>query len=96
MGHHAGISFEGWVNITGMVGQHKTEWWVNMLRNLHLMTGEPRWGRKNNHLINPRLHRGLFKLKPFGLFNSSKIGEESTEGFKFFFIVVVFTNNEEG
>jgi hypothetical protein len=34
MGHHAGISFEGWVNITGMVGQHKTEWWVNMLRNL--------------------------------------------------------------
>jgi hypothetical protein len=28
--------FAGWVNITGMVGQHKTEWWVNMLRNLQL------------------------------------------------------------
>ncbi len=26
---------EGWVNITGMVGQHVPEWWVNMLRNLH-------------------------------------------------------------
>ena len=26
--------FIGWVNITGMEGQHKTEWWVNMLRNL--------------------------------------------------------------
>jgi len=44
VGQHPGIiklkMFEikkrGWVNITGMVGQHKTEWWVNMLRNLHL------------------------------------------------------------
>jgi hypothetical protein len=25
MGHHAGISFEGWVNIPGMVGQHAPE-----------------------------------------------------------------------
>ena len=25
----------GWVNISGMVGQHKSEWWVNMVRNLH-------------------------------------------------------------
>ena len=40
MGHHAGISFEGWVNITGMVGQHKTEWWVNMLRNLQVYNGK--------------------------------------------------------
>jgi hypothetical protein len=27
-------SEKGWVNITGMVGQHKSEWWVNMVRNL--------------------------------------------------------------
>jgi hypothetical protein len=26
----------GWVNITGMVGQHKSEWWVNMVWNLHI------------------------------------------------------------
>ena len=25
---------KGWVNITGMVGQHKSERWVNMVRNL--------------------------------------------------------------
>jgi len=30
--------FGGWVNITGMVGQHKTEWWVNMLWNLQNKT----------------------------------------------------------
>ena len=40
MGQHAGIvqiqlHVSGWVNITGMVGQHETEWWVNMVRNLH-------------------------------------------------------------
>jgi len=57
-----------------------------------LMTGEPRWGCKSNFIIYPRFHRGLFKLKPFGLFNSSKIGEELTEGLKFFFIVVVINN----
>ena len=27
-------SERGWVNITGMVGQHETERWVSMLRNL--------------------------------------------------------------
>jgi hypothetical protein len=25
-----------WVNITGMVGQHKSEWWVNMVWNLQI------------------------------------------------------------
>ncbi len=39
VGQHAGIAqiklqVSGWVNITGMVGQHETEWWVNMVRNL--------------------------------------------------------------
>jgi len=42
VGQHPGIfkstQFEnhkkGWVNITGMVGQHETERWVNMKRNL--------------------------------------------------------------
>ena len=29
-------SERGWVNITGIVGQHETERWVSMLRNLHL------------------------------------------------------------
>ena len=45
MGQHPGIfkstQFEnhkkGWVNITGMVGQHETERWVNMKRNLQLV-----------------------------------------------------------
>ena len=41
MGQHAGIvqiqlHVSGWVNITGMVGQHETEWWVSMVRNLHI------------------------------------------------------------
>jgi hypothetical protein len=27
---------KGWVNITGMVGQHKSEWWVNMVWNLQI------------------------------------------------------------
>ncbi len=36
---HAGIAqiklqVSARVNITGMVGQHETEWWVNMVRNL--------------------------------------------------------------
>jgi hypothetical protein len=26
----------GWVNIAGMVGQHETERWVNMLRNIQV------------------------------------------------------------
>jgi hypothetical protein len=61
-----------------------------------IMAGEPCWGCKSNFIINPRLHRGLFKLKPFGLFNISKIGEELTEGLKFSGDVGVFTNNEGG
>ena len=48
MGQHPGIitslvnieSIKRWGNQVGqhpgMMGQHKTEWWVNMLRNLHL------------------------------------------------------------
>ena len=48
VGQHPGIiklkMFEikkrGWVNITGMVGQHKTEWWVNMLRNLQFVSAD--------------------------------------------------------
>ncbi len=39
VGQHAGImqiklQVPRWVNITRMVGQHETEWWVNMVRNL--------------------------------------------------------------
>ncbi len=30
---------KGWVNITGMVGQHKSERWVNMVRNLQVQRG---------------------------------------------------------
>jgi hypothetical protein len=27
---------EGWVSMTGMAGPHKKEWWVHMVRNLHI------------------------------------------------------------
>ena len=45
VGQHPGIiepkqfeNFErGWVNITGMVGHHKTERWMSMLRNLQMI-----------------------------------------------------------
>jgi hypothetical protein len=28
--------YSGWVSMAGMVGPHKKEWWVHMLRNLQI------------------------------------------------------------
>ncbi len=46
--------FIGWVNITGMEGQHKTEWWVNMLRNLHYYDTKVKQVYENGKLRYPQ------------------------------------------
>ena len=51
----------GWVNITGMVGQHKTERWVNMLRNLQDIQSkidelQKAWDREDAATIRSNAH----------------------------------------